>query len=913
MRIDTTTTTSIRTRLLPATLVIVNSCLMSFTFSQEVEWQDWSQLLLVNKDSVLVNWPSTVGITSYLLKLVSRSHLPEKLPVVFPVAPVSTQDLVPSPTVVQPHIFFLKENKICQYRLLDGKNDELMPVVEGQTVFKDLSMQIRPQAPLKSAICCIVRHVKDSLYVCIANTQDSSCTRVRGKASVMFGKAEDLPTHLVVLAEDGDSLSLYNISSMKEPEGAIYLSSNCDSIYWTPLEDGAVLLYYFQAERKLCFSQSKSSGLMEDVAASDEYTFKLTFEETVAQCIWNNNKLAVSTSKRVLLLDQDLKLLKSIKAVATSLYWFGHVLLYSTDTAIFYCSLKTPPTCVLHSESQVVIAGVLSDRLILAQAGPIFTTRPLLATELLITSLFEEGDYDGLLLDRTVKHMETSLVSDNLINALIAKKKPIHAWFLLQTPSITPHMSLVTRIRAMWFLKKYEAIIELLTAHVSSDSVEAVHDYNYKLELKLMQKLAPQLERVGQLKLAGRCYALTRNYEELLKLVLQLGSLSAEEHSDLADRLGQGSIVKIPKINDMLKLDRCELENLPIKEVSVVLERQKLSYGEAAFLVETFNHEELNTPVSDNLSQFLGYNSLHEPLKRTLPAFVEEEAEPTEEDLLVVYLHCDEGRGSTIADVITGKTWDVNPEIWGDQILDGEPLEKEDKWGKAAPAAYSLEVSGDCKLSLTDLSDRAITPFCIEVWVRPYSPDGALFTFYPIKLVISNFKLRLIIHDRPVPLEVELSQHNWQHLALSYEAQVVNLYLNGTLASTIEEQLPGFSDLTLGEEFEGSFTELRVWKKPRTIGEISENMHGPLEILSEKRKKKWAAIKINKTTTSTGKLAAPPKLNPLAKPPLLPSPLPAGPRLLKPPSTQGSIFKSSPNSSARFKSSFEEDKSDSSR
>lgn len=913
LRIDTTQTTSIRTRLLPASLIILNSCLMSFSFNEDIDWSDLSQLVSVSGDNVLVNMPTTLGATSFHLKIVSRSHIPDKLPVVFPVAPVPTLELVPSPVTVQPYVFFIKENSLCQYRLVDGKIEDLMPIVEGQTVFKDLSLQVRPQVPQKNAICCIIRQVKDYTFVCLANTQDKTCARIRGKDAVLFGRADSLPTHMAVLAEDGECVILHVISSIKEPEGAFYLPSRCQSIYWSPIEEGTALLYFFPEGKKLCFSQSKATGRQEDLAASDQFVFKLTFEEAITQCLWSSGpqeslKLAVSTSKRILILDQNLKFLKAIKAVALSMYWFGSALFYSTECSVFYSTLTAAPACVLHCEKHVVIAGVLPDRIILAYEGPYFITKPLLMAEPLVAALFADGATEVALLDRTVKQMVTSLVSDAMIGNLLAHRKPQHAWHLLQTPGLTPHLSLISRIRTMWQLKKYEAAVELLTQHITSDSVEAVHDYNYKLELRLMEKLAPQLERVGQMKLAGRCYALTRNFEELLKLVLQLGSLSAEEHSDLADRLGQGAVIKIPKINETLKLDRCDLDNLPIKEVPQMLERQKLAYGEAPFLVETPSHEELNTPVAENLGQFLGYNSLHEPLKRTEPVFVEEQAEPSEEELLVVYLHCDEGRGGTIADVITGRTWEVDPRIWGDQILDGDPLEKEDKWGKVAPPAYALEVAGQCKLNLLDLSDRAITPFCIEVWVRPYSPEGTMFTFLPNKLMLSNSKCRLIIHERPVPFEVELLLHTWQHLAICYEAQRVRLYLNGTLVSTLEEQLPGFSELILGEDFDGSFTELRVWKRQRTIAELSENMHGPLEILSEKRKKKWAAIKISKSTTQ-GKLAPPSKPNALAKPPTLPGPA-SGLRLLKPPSAPGSIFKSSPNVSARFKSSFEEEKDD---
>jgi hypothetical protein len=744
---------------------------------------------------------------------------------------------------------------------------------------------------------------------------------------------------MLVLAEDGESLLLYALDSFKEPEGAFYLNAPCEAIYWTPIEEGSAVLYYIQKDRKLCFSQSKTTGRLEDVSASDQFSFKLDFEETVTQCLWNGDKVAVATSMRVLILDADLKLLKAVKAVAVSLCWCGSCLFFSTGLRVLYCTLKSPVECVLHCEKEAVIAGVLPDRLILAQNGSVFTTRPLLLTEPLIKAVLEDPEVDLSALVRAATLMETPLVSDGLISALLVHKQVKPAWHLLQSPSQMPHLSLILRVRTMWFLKKYAAIIEILTQHVTSDAVDAVHDYNYKLERKLMEKLAPQLERVGQLQLAGRCYALTRNFEELLRLVLQLGSLTAEEHSDLAVRLGQGSVVKVPKVSEVITLDRCELENLPISEVADLLERRKAGYGETLFLVETTAHEELCTPVAENLGQFLGYSSLfnadfneaaqhkayippmtiNRPTGQRgaidgsagkFPQEIAEAAELTEEEILVAYLHCDEGRGPTISDVVTGKTWDVDPEIWGDQILDGEPLEREDKWGKAAPPAYALETSSNCKLSLVDLSDRAITPFCIEAWVRPYSPDGTLFTFLPNKLVLSVLNLRLYVHDRSIPLEAAVTLQTWQHIALSYEDQRVSLYLNGALVSTIEEQMPGFSDLVVGEGYEGSFTEVRIWKKPRTQAELAENMHGPLEILSEKRKKKWAAIKISKTSNAIGgKLAHPSKLNPLAKPPL-PGPAPAGPRLglLKPPGPPSGVFKPTPVSSARFRSSFEEDK-----
>jgi len=63
------------------------------------------------------------------------------------------------------------------------------------------------------------------------------------------------------------------------------------------------------------------------------------------------------------------------------------------------------------------------------------------------------------------------------------------------------------------------------------------------------------------------------------------------------------------------------------------------------------------------------------------------------------YWRCDEGRGTTVADMSDNETSAVVVNCEWEILEDGVPLDFEDKWGKVNSASYAVELdgfSGEC-------------------------------------------------------------------------------------------------------------------------------------------------------------------------------------------------------------------------
>lgn len=96
------------------------------------------------------------------------------------------------------------------------------------------------------------------------------------------------------------------------------------------------------------------------------------------------------------------------------------------------------------------------------------------------------------------------------------------------------------------------------------------------------------------------------------------------------------------------------------------------------------------------------------------------------------YWRCDEGRGTTVADMSDNEANAVVGSCEWELLEDGAPLEYEDKWGKVNTASYGVELDGytdDCKGFSIELPEqpkaRLGKYFTVELWLKVNSAkDG---------------------------------------------------------------------------------------------------------------------------------------------------------------------------------------------
>ena len=92
----------------------------------------------------------------------------------------------------------------------------------------------------------------------------------------------------------------------------------------------------------------------------------------------------------------------------------------------------------------------------------------------------------------------------------------------------------------------------------------------------------------------------------------------------------------------------------------------------------------------------------------------------------------------------------------------------------------------------------------------------------------------------------------------------MKLYLNSLYAGSASlGRNAGDSEIEL-MNFRGYVTEFRIWSNFRELTDLRDNMRCPLEIVSDKKKRNWTAMKIVKkpeeTEHKTSLKLAPPKI-----------------------------------------------------
>lgn len=137
----------------------------------------------------------------------------------------------------------------------------------------------------------------------------------------------------------------------------------------------------------------------------------------------------------------------------------------------------------------------------------------------------------------------------------------------------------------------------------------------------------------------------------------------------------------------------------------------------------------------------------------------------------------------------------------------------------------SLQLFENTYIELNDEITFNNNEFTIEMWIYLDNDAhiGSLFKTddNSVNIHIDNGVLKYNDIDTGILIVPEI----WKHIAISYDTEFLKFYLNGELQHEEEISLSTIDDniITIGEDFIGAITELRLWHRIRFSTEIKYN------------------------------------------------------------------------------------------
>ena len=688
--------------------------------------------------------------------------------------------------------------------------------------------------------------------IVLYNLKSASKIIIEGHKAIFVGNLSEIAELIVGLKEDKTTVFIYEITS--QALKVFNLTIKIKSLFWTPNKYG--ITYATLHEHSIRLSKGFTSKEITDISL--DLCYRLEYDEYLVTAQWNINGkiLAVATSKRICILDPSLLPIQNyyLLQIPMSIYWFGSTLIYSNTEGIFYCgdSIKL----IMHTFSKSIICALLCDRIYLytenlIKAFPCNNLEPLLWGCL-------ENNISKVQIEKITRLMITPCVSEDIIKKLLAKGFVQAAWQLAEKSVISTQL----KIEILKNMNMFEEIERtLLRGKDISDPIEYYHfleefhsDHNWKLEKTLFPEISDFLDSRGQLQRESKFLKISKNYWKLSLLHLSVGN-------------------PYP-LTDLPFTPEPSLEDSNISPTPSLVPLN-LGYGELAYK-QLVNSQEILIAYSENLSQCFGWESLKPP-EKYVPQYMdqnikikevqiqnlnnpqdEEEVKnesENEADTIALYLRCDEGKGENICDVINSKITKINENQWAGILDEGEPLEYDDKWGKQARPSYKISVDKENLLTIDEIKLQKSWTF--EFWILINEENSNICTIGSLIFQIDSKRLRIFNSSNEMQIkecedlkEIELS--TWEHFCIAAKMPEITIYIGGKLSYLCNIKKIESNNTIIVGGFCGYITELRLWKSCRKIEEIKENYKCPLEILSEKRKKIWSNIKINKNENSLG-------------------------------------------------------------
>lgn len=855
---------------LPASIKVISQNLFFAGSEFRSESFKENRCLEVFENSLVLMWPSE-ETEVFHLNLLWSNHPGQDLPAVNQLRQQSLDSLLVDPFEYPSSFWFISDDNVQEYIVSTGKIEQKVNLKSANPLTQTYYLDIRSKnGQLQVLVLRDSRTIKQVVFFHGTNNEFSHEV-YNGTSGVLLGELNEQAEKLVVIREDRSSAALVSLTDFSTE--IVNCSMKIKHVFWSPLQSGLAVLYETLHDHSLRKSTSAETGRSEDLDVYDKEWFKLEYDEMVSCVKWNvfERSVAVASSKRILLLNETLEILKDFRLnidnrMPLSLYWYGTILCFSDARAVYY--IREDPIMLCQTLSPSVICGVMNDRLILACGGTTaeILVRPIMMLEPLLSAVIPLCPAKEIIIN-LVKKMNTPLLTDFSIEILIENEYNEAACFLAEY-SNSPSISLRTHLKALFSMKRYEEIISLLVYNKElSDLHEVKHimteiqtDHNWALEKELLKTASEFFENAGQIEKAAKCLELGGYYEELQHFLTEISGSNSTPVS---------SVFFVHTTLPELK------SNYPPERIFPI----SLGYGESPFMSKA-DSTEIPSMFKEHLGQWFGWGSLRDQ-ERNAPEYInhsanEESVELTEIESLIIYLRFDEGKDEAVNDAISSKKWAVHSSMWGDLLEEGEPLDYDDKWGKKCSPNYSLKFNTEDRLILDELTLANL--WSVEFWLYVHATQNTvIFKTGAAEFRIINSSINIANHTYEIQLEPassgdvpkNISARKWCHLAFTYNNSVFKVYINSNPALRSNSSIERADNIIFGG-FEGKLTELRIWKTERTSEQIKDVFRCPLEVISEKKKSKWANIQIKKDNTDPSKLtlnkpAAPKKL-------LLPAP-----------------------------------------
>lgn len=857
----------------PSKIVIIAPSLLTFPVCAS-PWRFDSTLQVTSgADSFLLTYPlepSVQQVKYYCL--LPASNTPELgLPVAAPLSNHSVEALDPDKARLFPYAYYLKSNEIWRFSVVTGSSSLFLSVSEGQVMVRNFALTFRPHTITDNLQFLIMKDVKGKRIATVLSALQGQLTQTLYTChdAVLLGREDQTSTLLLLVSEAQDSVTALDLTSGCE-KAAFVLEGRLLKAAWTPLASGYAVLYETLSDHSLVLSRSAISNNPLDVQLDPELRFRLRLEERVSVISWHRTylKLCLGTSQRISVLDHNLSPLLELQHAqpthVTSLLWLGNTVLLTAQGGLYYCYSKGKVKLATVPENSVLIHAAI-DRVTLLRSEEEVLVRPMLLLEPLLLNYLPLPARSTALIHHFIEKLDTSMVSEALISSLNREKLHSAAVHLIDAHSL-PQVSIRCKAEAYLGARRLEGLWRLL--EVTDNERESLRRGG--AELQVLTQLLDRLERLGQVSKVATVYERLQQDVQFAMLVkhtvLQSEELSGgNPYLHQLERKGPMEL-RVRSLTDFAQISQ-QFQDRPLMPKPNPIKRSSRGFKESAFVLKTLDNVEIHPISADCFSQWIGFDSVHEPGLvpaegkegfQEAPGFVEE----PQEVKLLAYFHCDEGTGETLGEIVTGKGWTVSATQWLEQLEDGIPLDYEDKWGKTAPPAYAL----DCQTPLVLTGLAVPKTFTLELWfsLRPEAA-GVLLALDSVELSLSGPAfLPSSLFQPPEDREVEatLAPQLWTHLTLISDSGQWLLFLNAKLAlQRISPGLATIETLRLGP-LPAKVTEIRIWSGVKSLVELRENLKCPLDIVNERKKKVWSGMTIKKATSSGGPIQGALKLAP---------------------------------------------------
>lgn len=139
----------------------------------------------------------------------------------------------------------------------------------------------------------------------------------------------------------------------------------------------------------------------------------------------------------------------------------------------------------------------------------------------------------------------------------------------------------------------------------------------------------------------------------------------------------------------------------------------------------------------------------------------------------------------------------------------------------AGLVAGSARLAGDGGLQAGDASLGTASGFTLSMWIKPERADGRLLAFGGLALDLAQGTPVASAGGQRAAAPAPLSLNAWHHLALSWDASALTLYVNGQPVATAGAPFAAAAALTLGEGLVGELDEVQIATAARSAAWIA--------------------------------------------------------------------------------------------